>query len=130
MLVIVHGISNPSQLEWGRLMNETAVRGRGTSLRMLIISHGGGPDVDQRKQLTKLMEESPAPRAIMTNSAVVRSIMAAIAFFNPQMRAFGLRELNEACAYLGLSAEERLTAARLRGVLESKLDLQARQDAH
>ena len=129
VLVVVHGAANPSQLEWGSLMNETAARGR-ADLRMLIVSHGGGPDVDQRKQLATLMAASPAPRAVMTSSALVRGIMAALSFFNPHMKAFGLRDVTGASDYLELTATERMEAQRLLGVLESKLDLRAQLDAH
>lgn len=124
LLVVVHSAANPSPLEWDRLLNETEVRGRGKDLRILIISYGGGPDVDQRKQLAKLMAAFPAPRAVMTASTLVRGIMSALAFFNPRMKAFPLHDLDAATQYLGLHTDERSTAERLRGTLESKLDLQ------
>lgn len=123
LLVVVHTAANPSKLEWDRLLNETSVRGRGKDLRMLIVSYGGGPDVDQRKQLATLMAASPAPRAVMTGSPLVRGIMGALSFFNPQMKAFGLHDLDAATEYLGLQTDERSTAERLRESLESKLDL-------
>jgi hypothetical protein len=130
LLVVVHAAANPTQLEWDRLMSETAVRGRGASLCVLVISHGGGPDVDQRKQLATLMAASPAPRAVMTASTLVRGMMGALAFFNPHMKAFGLHDLDGASSYLGLSDDERASAQRLRAVLEAKLDLPAQLHAH
>jgi|KBSSwiStaDraftv2_1062776.scaffolds.fasta_scaffold2257354_1 hypothetical protein len=124
LTIVVHGPKNPSNLEWQRLLTDEAVRGQPENGRTLIVSYGGGPDGHQREMLAQRIGSKPVPTGIMTKSALVRAITAALLFFNRSMKVFGLEERKSAYDFLGLSVPERETAERVRRELEAELGLQ------
>ena len=91
----------------------------------MVVSYGGGPDVDQRKLLARAIGNTPAPTVIMTNSTMVRAIAHALGFFNRYMKAVGLHDAEAAFAHLGLNADERREAQRQRAELEAELGVLA-----
>lgn len=125
LLVFVHGPKNPSGLEWHRFLNETGALTDRANARILVVSYGGGPDVDQRKLLARAIGNTPAPTVIMTNSTMVRAITHALGFFNRYMKAVGLHDTEAAFAHLGLNADERREAQRQRAELEAELGISA-----
>jgi hypothetical protein len=123
LTVVVHGAESPSNLEWQRLLTDGAARGPLENGRTLIVSYGGGPDGHQRELLGQQMARKPAPICILTKSALVRAIASALLFFNRNMKVVGLEDSERAYEFLGLTAQERDTANRLRRELESELGL-------
>lgn len=123
LTVVVHGVENPTNLEWQRMLTDETARGRPDNGRTLIVSYGGGPDGHQRELLGQQILRKPAPTCIMTKSALVRAITTALLFFNRNMKVVGLEERDSAYEFLGFSAEERETVDRLRKELESELGL-------
>ena len=129
LLVAVHGFKSPSKLEWQRFLNEGVAYGMGPHLRILIVSHGGGPDGDQRKELGRVIGPAPAPTVVMTGSSLVRGITAAMAFFNPHMKAVGLSDQELANQHLDLTAEERTKVQLIRRELSLELGLEWKSGA-
>ena len=123
LLVVVHGAQSPTNLAWQRFLTEALERGSGAHARILVVSHGGGPDGDQRKQLARAIGATPAPTAVMTTSTLVRGITAAMTFFNRSMIAVGLDDSDAAYKHLGLNVEERIKAQQLREELEVELGI-------
>jgi len=123
LLVAVHGPKSPSNLEWQRFLTEAVERGQGAAMRILIVSHGGGPDGEQRKQLARAIGNSPAPTIVMTRSALIRGITSALTFFNRSMKAVDLDAHDEAFQHLELDAKERVRAYGLRTELEAELGI-------
>jgi hypothetical protein len=121
--VIVHGEKAPTNLEWHTFLRDASKHSARGDGRVMVASYGGGPDGQQRKALAEAVGHSPAPTVIMTNSVVMRSIVAAISFFNRKTMAVGLHDHDEACAYLGLSGEERGITNTMRKELEAELGL-------
>jgi hypothetical protein len=123
--VMVHGPVNPTNLEWQRFLRD-AVDGRtGTHWRNLVVSYGGRPDGEQRKQLAEMLKGRAAPTAIMTGNAVVRAAVVAISFFNRKMKAFALDDFDGACSYLELTPDERRRARAFLAELTQALGLSA-----
>jgi hypothetical protein len=129
LLVAVHGFKSPTNLEWQRFLNEGTAHGMGPHLRILIISHGGGPDGDQRKRLGQVIGAAPAPTVVMTGSALVRGITSAMTFFNPHMKAVNIYDTELAFEHLGLTPEERSKAQQLRRELSLELGLEFKAGA-
>jgi hypothetical protein len=129
LLVAVHGFKSPSNLEWQRFLNECVAHGAGSHWRILIVSHGGGPDGDQRKQLGRVIGPSPAPTAVMTASALVRGITSAMTFFNPHMKAFNLGDAEAAFKHLDLTADERSRMLQMRREVSLELGLEFKAGA-
>lgn len=123
LTIIVHGPRNPSNLEWQSMLRDGIALDRIENGRTVVISYGGGPDGQQRELLTQHMAKRPAPTAILTKSALVRAITAALLFFNRSMKVFGLDEQDRAAEFLGLSPDERDLVGRTRRELETELGL-------
>ncbi|HET7538994.1 MAG TPA: hypothetical protein VFK05_03955 [Polyangiaceae bacterium] len=123
LTVVVHGPENPSNLEWQRMLTDETARGFPEDGRTLIVSHGGGPDGQQRELLGQQILRKPSPTCIMTKSALVRAITSALLFFNRNMKVVGLEERDLAYDFLGLSAQERDRVNELRKELEAELGL-------
>ncbi|MGC4094219.1 MAG: hypothetical protein QM756_41180 [Polyangiaceae bacterium] len=122
LCVVVHSAKSPTNLEWQRFLKD-AHEHSGSHMRILVVSHGGGPDGDQRTQLARTMSSAPAPTAVMTSSALVRGISAAISFFNRKMKTVDLHDAEGAFGFLGLTASERVKALQLRAHLENDLEV-------
>src|SRR3954468_13418638 len=86
LMVIVHGPSNPSNLEWQSLLTDEAAHADSQKERKMIVSYGGGPDGHQREILARQIGNKPVPTCILTKSAMVRAITAALLFFNQRMK--------------------------------------------
>jgi hypothetical protein len=129
LLVVVHGSTSPANLEWQRFLKEIVEGGSGGHFRVLIVSHGGGPDGSQREALMRAVGNAPAPTAIMTDSPLMRAITTALSFFNRKTKSLGLAGDDEACGFLGLSADERGRAQALRAELEVELGLRTARRA-
>jgi hypothetical protein len=123
LTVVVHGVKNPSNLEWQSMLRDETLRGARERGVTLVVSYGGGPDGHQRELLGKQIGNKPAPTCIMTGSVLVRAITAALLFFNRTMKVVGLDESARAYDVLELSREERAAADRLRAELETELGI-------
>lgn len=124
LLVAMHGFKSPTNVEWQRLLNEGVACGMGAHLRIVIVSHGGGPDGAQRKELGRVIGPAPAPTVVMTGSALVRGITSALTFFNPHMKAVDLGDFEAAFKHLGLTTDERQRVSQLRRELALDLGLE------
>jgi hypothetical protein len=120
--IAVHGTSDPSNLEWTGYLRDTVAQPKPSMLRVLVISHGGGPTGAQRKQLTDALRQS-VPTAFLSDRFLARGLVNTLAWFNPNLRAYGLREEEAAFEFLGFTDTERKTAVRLRAELEKLLQL-------
>jgi hypothetical protein len=115
VLLFLHTARPPSPKEWDdsmATMKRYAITNDFRRLRVLVVSDGGGPDSTMRGQLQELFksrEHSPAT-SVITTSVIGRGIVAAVSWFQPQIKAFSPRGFAEALAHLGLS---RATAPRL-----------------
>lgn len=127
--VMVHGPGAPTNLEWQRFLRDAVDQRTGSHWRNLVVSYGGRPDGEQRKLLADMLKGRAAPTAIMTSSAIVRAAVAAMSFFNRQMKAFALDDFEGAASYLELTADERAKAQRLRAELTQELGLTGRAAA-
>jgi hypothetical protein len=125
VLVILHGRHSPSDLEWATFLKEMQTYGPRQQLRVVTYSYGGGPDGKQRKTATDLNKD-PARHdyvmvALLTSSAIMRGMGAALSWFLRNMKVFGLDADAEAFKFLGLSPAESTFALATRRQLEREL---------
>jgi hypothetical protein len=118
--IAVHSASDPSNLEWKGYLRDTLAQPTPSMLRVLVISHGGGPNGSQRKELTEMLRK-PVPTAFLSDRLLARALVNTMSWFNPTMRAFELQEDLAAFEFLELTEEERQSARRLRKELEQQL---------
>jgi hypothetical protein len=105
--ITVHGSSTPTGQEWDEYLRhiDTTMGIRG--LRVIVYSHGGGPDGGQRRKLIEKMQFQTHPVAHFTNNLITRGIGTAIGWFNRGLKVFKLEELEEGYRFLQLTDEER-----------------------
>lgn len=100
--VLAHGEEAPTDSEWneylsslGRYSNEI------TSVRVLVVSKGGGPTMAQRKRLRDVVGTARLPRAVSTSSAIARTIVTLIGLTSPEIAAFSPDNHDGAYRHLG-----------------------------
>ena len=120
LLVVVHGKSSPSALEWSRFLNDNrSLR----DPRILVCTYGGSPDGNQRRELMGDAFYGGVPTVVMTNSAIARGIVTVLNLFNSNMKALPLDADAMAHGFLGLDVSEAAHARELRERLERGLGL-------
>ncbi len=109
VMLFLHTDRAPTPDEWHQVMtcaSDYARRGNIRRLRGLVISDGGGPDMEMRNEIKQVYEEHDfaLPTAVLTSNLVVRGLVAAISWFNPSIRVFSPNRLPAALSYLGVSS--------------------------
>jgi hypothetical protein len=114
VLLCVHGPTDPRPEEWAAYV-EYCLQLPASCNKALVVTDGGGPNATQRRVLQEryLSQHKEYLVAVMTDSSVVRGIVTALNWFNPQTRSFPYddgRGVPEAMSHLnlGLSAGLRL----------------------
>jgi hypothetical protein len=119
--VVVHSARSPTNLEWQRYVIDVVSRTVPPDARVVVLSRGGSPDGYQRQALITALGGRPKPVALLTNSVIARTVIAAMRLFNPTMKAFTTSDLKGAGEFLGLTVAERERVAQLLVELESEL---------
>jgi len=118
--IVVHGPLPPSNLDWSGYLRDTLAADV-KDLRVLVVSLGGSPDGKQRSELASSLQGRVSPTALLSDRVLVRGVVAALAWFNPGMKAFRLDDMEAACGFLGLTPDETVRAKQLRAELERDL---------
>lgn len=122
--VVVHGRLQPTALEWGEYISYARGNVAIKDLQVLVRTHGGSPDGAQRKTMEDMSRQDyprPPKVAMITESVVVRAVMAISTVFNPRIKCFAPDQMSIAFAYLGLDAHERERSMRVLETLEKKV---------
>ena len=104
LLLLVHAPSAPTEAEWQHWIALCCEHPG--PIRVLVETHGGGPDAKQRKALSAALQGRELRSAILTDSLVVRGIVTALAWLGITLRAFPLHEIQAAASFLELTAAE------------------------
>jgi hypothetical protein len=124
LLLLCHSKAPPGDEEW----DEWIERGRrGVHRGVLVSSAGGAPNSAQRARLSQMVNvmEAPPPFVLLTDSAMVRSVLTAFSWLlssKQKLKALPPGEVAEALSWLGVSASPprvHEALARLRGALEA-----------
>lgn len=117
VFITVHSTKDPTEDEWETYLKFYKESAK-TCTRALVITNGGGPNAGQRNKMNLMLKGVPMVAAICTNATVVRGIVTALNWFNPNVRAFPRDDATEALRYLkvGDTAMPRLLleVAKLR----------------
>ena len=97
----------PTDWEWREFLDSVAKnRAAATKTRILVLTDGGGPNPDQRKQLQRALSGHTFRVAVVTDSIKVRFIVSSVALLNSAISTFSMSDIGRACEYLGLSRQE------------------------
>jgi len=120
-LVVVHGATHPNDVDW-EIYLAALRRNIAVIEAQLIVTDGGSPNSAQRRASLEPAAGRPVPpTAVVTSSVLARGAVTALSWFmKDRIRAFRQSEFDEACAFIGTTAEKgvlRDTVTRLRATL-------------
>jgi hypothetical protein len=134
LLIGVHNASTPTDEEWGiyldvcvdMLARERTAGGKGKG-RQLIITDGGGPNLEQRRLAQRVAGDARLPVAVISTSRLVRFIVTALVVTrtNSLVRAFAPDQTHDAYEYLRIA--DRETVERRIAALRIRLDARVRR---
>jgi hypothetical protein len=120
-----HNKDEPTHLDWSDVLAWTRERcARPGVAKFLIVSDGGGPNAKQRNEFAKAVEGRTTRTAIITGSAIARSILTAMQWFSPSIRGFAPGDIDAAFAYLEIAPVDHERFVAVIGELRSELAAQ------
>lgn len=110
VLIAVHPASDPSDEDWAAYVQFCKQLPK-SCRKTLAMTKGGGPNPKQRKVLQEEYlkhfvhdKANPMKVAVITDSPLLRGVVTALNWFNPNTVAFAPSALEEAFRYLGVPA--------------------------
>jgi hypothetical protein len=113
LLILAHNAQPPSKDEWAAYFAFAEDLGQktwGADLsrgQVLIFTDGGAPNSAQRAQVNEYVAGRKLRQSIVTASTMVRGIVTALSWFNPETSAFAPQAWEPALAHLRLTSEQR-----------------------
>jgi hypothetical protein len=128
LLILRENTQTPSDAEWNETLELLTKSPNGMAgVKVLVVSDGGGPSMDQRRRLDKALGGVPVVVAVISDSSKVRFIVSTVALLTSRIQSFRVSELNKACDHLQLSPSERNLAAKhlkeMSDLINSKIDI-------
>jgi hypothetical protein len=105
-IVSAHTAASPTNEQWEHylLVAKKMIDQIGFSaLRGIVFSDGGAPTSSQRERLNIFLEGRSARTAIVSGSQIVRGVVTALGWFNPQIKTFSPSRVREALAHIGFA---------------------------
>jgi hypothetical protein len=117
-----HNKDEPTDLDWSDVLAWTRDRcARPGVAKFLIVTDGGGPNAKQRSEFAKAVERRKTRTAIITGSAIARSILTAMQWFTPTIRGFAPGDIDAAFAYLEIAPADYERFVAVIGELRTEL---------
>lgn len=129
VMLVVHAEVAPAADEWSAYCNyagATRAMAAGNLKTLVITVSDGGPNARQRSEYKDKVAGTGNRVAVLCGGSVTRAILTAMSWFNPDMQAFGVDEINRALSYLGASPSEDL----MRALEQSRLHLGLTERRH
>ena len=109
LLLIVFGDVSPTQEDWDEhleFFSGALERRPYQSMYCLAYSLGGGPNARQRQELVDATPTTKRGRAaVLARSPAARGMASALSWiYKPELRVFGLRDLEPALEWLGIKS--------------------------
>ena len=111
MIVIRQNKDTCSDQDWDVFLDLLAARrAEFATLKILVVTDGGGPNMAQRKRLEGVLDGKPVRVAVVSDSIKTRFIASSLALLNRDMSSFRADETSQAYDHLSLTLDERRTA--------------------
>lgn len=104
-LVMVQNTQTPTREEWNEFLRFVAKDPNG--LRLFVMTDGGAPSAEQRKQLQNTLDGALPLVAAVSDNMKVRFVAATIALFHSTHGSFTKSEKHKAFDHLKLEPHER-----------------------
>ena len=72
------------------------------SVKMLVVTDGGGPTPAQRKEMNAALGGQQLMTAVVSDDVLIRGTVTALGWFNANIRSFRRSEIEPALKYLGV----------------------------
>ena len=123
-LILVHGDAPVLDADWDDWTK--FLRRYRCPPTLVVATTGAAPNAKQRSQVASAVDGRPRVTAVISDKFGVRSVITAMSWFNPAIRAFGSRQLDEALMHLGVSSTvDRSEVERTIAALESLVEVGA-----
>ena len=123
LMICVHNAKAPNQREWSEYVNALKKLQLDKACQ-IVFTTGGAPSASQRKDITDLTTGRHHKVAVVTPSTIVRGVVTALNWFNPDVTAFAPDGMRAAFEYLGVSGMDvRMILLELRVLCESLGDI-------
>jgi hypothetical protein len=108
VFLVVHAKDNPNDEEWEAYVAFSKAN-LGNFTSTLIITEGGGPNTVQRGTLNDMLEANnfKGKISVVTLNRLVRGIVTALSWFNPNIKAFSTLQIPAALEYLGVPKDQQ-----------------------
>jgi hypothetical protein len=111
MIVIRQNKETSTDQDWDLFLDLLVERRPNfATLKILVVTDGGGPSMAQRKRLEVALDGKPVRVAVVSDSMKTRFIVSSIALLNRDMSSFRANEMSQAYDHLNLTLDERRTA--------------------
>jgi hypothetical protein len=120
VFVAVWGRSNVSDAEFPQVL-DVFRRLDFDSVRMLVVTEGGGPTPIQRKSMNNVLDGKELLTAVVTDDIVIRGTVTALSWFNKKIRSFPAASLDDALEYLDVPDAQIELVVREVDVLRSQI---------
>jgi hypothetical protein len=127
LLVAVHSTSTPTDVEWRAYLDistqQKAARASGVRPKQLIVTAGGAPSLEQRRQAHAAAGNADIPVAVVTASGFARFVVNMLVSkrTNEACRAFAPHEMEEVYRFLEVEAGDREAIEQCITALEASL---------
>jgi hypothetical protein len=105
LVVMLHTKNTCGDAELGAYLAELAKRDV-VGTRVFVLTDGGGLTAKQRKELNDVLGGRQQMCAVVSNDAIVRGIVTALAWFNRSIKSFPPSQVEEALLYLKVPRDE------------------------
>jgi hypothetical protein len=124
VFILVHNSQNPSDSEWDAYLQKLERKSEDLDLvRTLVYTVKGGPNSVQRRKLNEILGGQSTRVSVVTPQTTVRLIVAALSWFNNDIKAFSPENLDSALGYLDLRNHLKTRTLQVLGNLKKQLDL-------
>jgi len=108
-LFVVANDATPEPADWDDYMTQLAeafAQAGEQPVKLVVFAGGGVPNSSMRLKLRAVTAQRPIRTAVITDSAVVRSIIGVFSLFVPGTRPFGPKEWRAALDYVGYAQDQ------------------------
>jgi hypothetical protein len=123
LVILLQGTDTPTTAEWNECIKLVAATTDLNSTKVLVITHGGGPNLAQRQTLEGVLRGTTVCSAVVSDSMKVRFIVATVALFSSKISTFTMSEIEKAYRFLGLMPDQVQLAKRAVAEMRQELEL-------
>jgi len=110
LLILRQNQQSPSDEEWDECLG--LLSPDLDTVRVLVITDGGGPTPEQRRRLDQTLNGTPVRVAVVSDSVKIRFVVSSVAFLTRRIKSFSELEYTEALEHLNLDLDQRRVAQR------------------